>query len=127
VKGRQVLLARAQEARDVLPKTLEARGASVTVAPVYRTLKTRRMLGDIKRRLLGKEIDVVTFTSSSTVDGFMQHFDGRERRRIFEHAKAAAIGPITAETLRGYGVRPAIRAKTYTTESLARAIVQYLT
>jgi len=125
VKGRRILLARAQDARDILPKTLEARGAKVTVATVYRTLKPRRLASDIKKRLASGDIDVVTFTSSSTVDGFMQHLSAKERRRLFERTKAAVIGPITADTLRGYGVRPAIRAGRYTIEALARAIVKY--
>ncbi len=125
VQGCRVLLARAEKARDILPKTLEARGARVTVATVYRTLKPRHLPGDVKKRLLDGEIDVVTFTSSSTVDGFMQHFSTRERRRIFEHARAAAIGPITAATLRDHGVHVAIRAKRYTIEALAKAIVQH--
>lgn len=125
VRGCRVLLARAEQARDILPKTLEARGATVTIAPVYRTLKARRLAGEIKKRLLAGEIDVVTFTSSSTVEGFMPHFSARQRRRIFEHAKAAAIGPITAATLKEHGVHPAIRAQRYTTEALAKAIVGY--
>ena len=125
VKGCRVLLARAEEARDVLPKTLEERKASVTIAPVYRTVKARRVGADVKRRLLEGDVDVVTFTSSSTVHGFMAHFPARERKRIFEHTKAAAIGPITAATLREYGIRPAIRAPRYTIEALAKAIVKY--
>jgi uroporphyrinogen III methyltransferase/synthase len=125
VKGCRVLLARAEEARDILPKTLEQRGASVTIAPVYRTVKLRRSPADVKRRLLEGDVDVVTFTSSSTVHGFMQHFNARERRRIFESAKAAAIGPITAATLREYGIRPAIRATRYTIEALSKSIVKY--
>ncbi len=125
VKGCRVLVARAQEARDVLPKTLEARGAAVTVAPVYRTLKTHRISLDVKKRLLAGEIDVVTFTSSSTVDGFMEHFSARARRRLFEKTKAAVIGPITAATLKDYGIHATIRAKRYTIEALAKAIVKY--
>jgi uroporphyrinogen III methyltransferase / synthase len=125
VRGCHVLLARAAEARDVLPKTLEERGASVTIAPVYRTVKSRRIAAEIKKQLLSGDIHAVTFTSSSTVDGFMQHFTARQRRRIFEHTKAAVIGPITAATLKEYGVHPAIRARRYTIDSLAKAIAQY--
>ena len=55
----------------------------------------------------------------------MQHFNARERRRIFEKAKAAVIGPITAATLQDYGIRPAIRAPRYTIEALAKAIVKH--
>lgn len=125
VKGCRVLLARAEIARDILPKTLKARGAAVTVATVYRTLKPRSLPGGVKQRLLAGEIDVVTFTSSSTVDGFLRHFSAREKRRIFEHTKAAVIGPITSATLREHGIRPVIQAKRYTTEALAKAIVKY--
>lgn len=124
VKGQRVLLARAEEARDVLPKTLQARGAAVTIAPVYRTLKTRRMALDIKQRILAGDIDVVTFTSSSTVDGFMAHFSARQKRMLFAQCKAAVIGPITAATLKTYGISSAIRAPRYTIEALAKAIVK---
>ncbi len=125
VKGQSVLLARAEEARDVLPKTLEERGARVQVVPVYRTIKARRMASAVKKRLLDGEIDVVTFTSSSTVDGFLQHFTAAQRRRLFQKTRAAAIGPITAATLRTYGIRPAIRASRYTIDALAKAIAKY--
>ena len=125
VRGRRVLLARAEKARDVLPKTLEARGAAVTIATVYRTLQLRRLASGIKKRLLDGDMDAVTFTSSSTVEGFMDHFSPAERHRIFRHAKAAAIGPITAATLRHYGIRSAILAKQYTIEGLAKAIERY--
>jgi uroporphyrinogen III methyltransferase/synthase len=125
VKGCRVLLARAEQARDVLPETLQKKGAAVTIAPVYRTVKARRPAPDVKRRLLEGGVDVVTFTSSSTVHGFMAHFSARERRRIFEKTQAAAIGPITGGTLREYGIRPAIRASRYTIEVLSRAIVKH--
>jgi uroporphyrinogen III methyltransferase/synthase len=124
VKGLRILLARALEAREILPKTLKARGARVDVVTVYRTLKSRRLPAPLKKRLTGGEIDAVTFTSSSTVDGFMRHLTTGERRRVFKQTQAAAIGPITAATLRRYGVRPTIQAAPYTTEALARAILQ---
>ena len=125
VRGLRVLLARAEEAREILPRTLRSRGARVSVVAVYRTLKSRRLPANLKKRLTDGSIDAVTFTSSSTVDGFMRHLTSGERRRVFRHTKAAVIGPITAATLRRYGVRPAIQAKSYTTEALAQAIVAY--
>lgn len=125
VRGQRILIARAQDARDVLPQTLAERGAEVVIAPMYRTVKTRMIPGEVKKRLLAGEIDAVTFTSSSTVDGFVRHFSARDRKKIFESTRAAAIGPITAETLRAHHIRPAIRAPRYTTEALAKAIIKH--
>lgn len=124
VKGANVLLARAEVARDVLPKTLESRGARVTIAPVYRTVKNRRLGQDLKKRFMEGEIDLVTFTSSSTVDGFMAHFSAKERRQVLDKTKTAVIGPITGNTLKGYGFRADVRAKRYTIEALGKAILQ---
>ncbi len=125
VRAQRVLIARAQEARDVLPNTLRRRGAKVTIATVYRTLKPQRLAQDLRQRFSVGDIDLVTFTSSSTVDGFMRHWSAPERKKVFQHMKAAVIGPITAETLRGYGVRPTIRASRYTIEALAHAIMKH--
>lgn len=125
VKGKRILIARAEVARDILPKTLARRGAQVSIATVYRTLKSTSLPEDLRERLLGGEIDAVTFTSSSTVDGFMAHFSTAERKRIFNRTKAAVIGPITAQTLKTYGVRPTIKAKRYTIEDLARALLGF--
>jgi uroporphyrinogen III methyltransferase/synthase len=124
-KGCRVLIARAEEARDVMPKMLEHKGASVTLAPVYRTQKIRSFPRELKKRFADGKIDLISFTSSSTVDGFMQHFTPRRRKKIFEKTRAAAIGPVTAGTLRGYGIKAAIRPPRYTTESLARAIIKH--
>ncbi len=125
VRGSRILLARAEKARDILPKTLTAQGATVTIATVYRTLKPRQIAQEIKKRLADGHVDLVTFTSSSTVDGFMQHLKHKDRRKFFEHTKTAVIGPITADTLRGHGIRPTITARHYTIEALAQAIIRY--
>ena len=98
VKGSRVLLARAEEARDVLPKMLEQKGALVTVAPVYRTVKLRRAPADVKRRLLEGDIDVVTFTSSSTVKNFAESIGSDRIPEIRPKVLVASIGPITSET-----------------------------
>ncbi len=125
VQGQRILLARAQDARDILPKTLQDSGARLTIATVYRTLKPRGLAADLRKRLTDGEIDVVTFTSSSTVDGFMQHLGSKERKRLFQSTKAAVIGPITGDTLRDYGIQPAIHASKYTIEALAQAIIKH--
>ena len=70
-RGDAVLLVRAAEARDVLPRELEARGVRVTIAPAYRTVFAGEGAGDVLGLLESRRIDAVTFTSSSTVRGFI--------------------------------------------------------
>ena len=70
-RGDAVLLVRAADARDVLPRELEARGSRVAVVPAYRTAFAGEGAGEVLRLLEARRIDAVTFTSSSTVRGFV--------------------------------------------------------
>src|SRR5262245_14976923 len=69
--GDSVLLVRASEARDVLPRALEARDVRVSVVPAYRTVLAKEGADRVLSLLESRRIDVVTFTSSSTVRGFL--------------------------------------------------------
>lgn len=123
LRGARVLLPRAETARDALPEGLRARGATVDVIPVYRTVPE---LGDgpgLAREILDGQIDIVTFTSSSTVHAFVQAV-GREAASCGRY-RAAVIGPITAATARQYGLDIAIEAGEYTTGGLVEALVRH--
>lgn len=127
LKGKRVLIPRAEVARDLLPDALQKRGAKVKVLPVYRT-HPARIDGDwLNGRLRGKGVDVLAFTSSSTVHSFARHFSRKELKRWVDGAVVACIGPITGETVRSYGIEPQIVAKEYTIPGLANAIVEYFT
>lgn len=123
LRGARVLLPRAETARDALPDGLRARGATVDVIPVYRTVPE---LGDgpaLAREIVDGRIDVVTFTSSSTVHAFVRAV-GREAAGCRRY-RAAVIGPITAATAREYGLDIAIEAGEYTTAGLVEALVRH--
>jgi len=123
VRGKTVLLPRAQEARDALPDGLRALGARVDVLPIY---ETRREPGDgsgLAAEILAGTIDLVTFTSSSTVRGFVE-LVGRPAAASGRFA-AAVIGPVTAGTARELGITVAIEARDYTVPGLVDAIVRY--
>ncbi len=124
LQGARVLIPRAETARDLLPEELKSRGADVTVAVAYRTIRPQADAKEITERLRRREIGVITFTSSSTVRNFVELFaDENEARALSEHAAVACIGPITAETAETYGLRVRIRAKENTVPALAEAIV----
>ena len=115
----KILIPRAEEAREILPDTLREMGAEVEVAPAYRTV-----CGQVDGEALAAElkegnIDMVTFTSSSTVKNLVDIIGSAE---VLKDVKTACIGPVTADTAKSLGVEPDIIAKEYTIDGLVEAI-----
>lgn len=120
VAGRRVLLVRAQEARDVIPRELKNAGAEVDVVPAYETVlpeksrpRLQNLLGDAESRP-----HVIAFTSSSTARNFMKLTSGLPLDGI----RFASIGPVTSTTMKEIGLTVHAQAQVYTTEGLATAI-----
>jgi uroporphyrinogen III methyltransferase/synthase len=126
VSGRRILIPRAEVARELLPADLTAMGAEVSVVPVYRTVKPDAAMAQLTQRLADKTIDVMTFTSSSTVRNFVSLFESQEEMaRLTEGIPVACIGPITAETARELGLSVTIQARQNTIPALAEAVVEH--
>jgi len=111
----RLLLARAEVARDVLPDGLRARGWDVDVVDAYRTVPAT--IDEQQREAVGSA-DIVTFTSSSTVEHALAAFgvDGLP-------ATIACIGPVTAATAREHGLTVAVEAPVHTIDGLVTALV----
>lgn len=124
-RGDAVLLVRAAEARDILPRDLEARGIRVTVAPAYRTVLARDGRAEIRALLESHRLDAITFTSSSTVRGFLALLAPADAVRLLNRVVVAAIGPITAETAAEHGLTVSVMPHEYTVPALADAIAGY--
>jgi uroporphyrinogen III methyltransferase / synthase len=122
IAGARILIPRAQVAREILPQMLLEKGATeVVVAPTYKTVTPRNANVERMRELVRTAaIDLVTFTSSSTVTNFQAAL-GIEMGGI----RAAAIGPITADTARARGFEVVVTPEVYTVDSLIEAIVRY--
>jgi uroporphyrinogen III methyltransferase/synthase len=121
VAGRRVLLARATVARDALPDTLRAAGAHVDVVPAYQSVAASvEALGPLRAALVAGEVDVVTFTASSTATRFCEAFPDAEA--LLAQTLIASIGPITSDTLRARGLRVDVEAKPFTIPALLDAI-----
>jgi uroporphyrinogen III methyltransferase/synthase len=126
IKGSRILIPRAKIARKILPMKLRKMGARVDVLPVYETKMPGKLKIDkVRKLLLNGYIDVITFTSSSTVKNFFSMI-GRDKE-IISRSTIACIGPITAETIRGFGIEPEIISGTYTVQGLTREIASYFT
>ena len=115
VDGKKVLIARAEIARDVLPDALKSFGADVTVAPAYKTLTESPVPIDFDA------IDLATFTSSSTVENFVAAHGVHALKKF----PSAAIGTITARTLKKFGVEAAVVADEFTIDGLVAAIKDF--
>jgi uroporphyrinogen-III synthase len=137
LKGKRILLARAAEARQVLVTELVEAGAQVHVVAAYQTLPVAQdderghKVIDLLRQ---QQLDVITFTSSSTVHHFM-HWLSQSAPDIAillaypgqRHSRPliACIGPITASTARSYGLEVGVEAREFTTAGLVEALIDY--
>lgn len=117
--GKRLLIPRALEARSELPEGLRARGAEVTVVAAYETVIDESSADPLRSRLAGEPVDMVTFTSASTVSNFFRLAGDAQ---ISSDVVAACIGPITAEAAREHGLRNIVMATEYTIEGLVEAL-----
>jgi len=123
LRGCRILLPRAEQARDVIPEGLEKMGAKVDVVAVYRTLRSDREAAELLPLFAGGKVDVITFTSPSTVTQFLgimgPDFHLPSRVRI------ACIGPVTAAAARKAGLTVDILQERYTIPELVDAIAAH--
>jgi uroporphyrinogen III methyltransferase / synthase len=117
LEGKPVLLARAAEARDVLPDALRERGANVDVVALYETVAEQPSDEEIEA---AQDADFITFTSSSTVTNLTQALADR----MPNGARVISIGPVTSETAREAGLEVAVEAERHDVEGLLQALLE---
>jgi len=120
--GMRVLVPRAEVARDALPSLLANRGAEVEILPVYRAVCPPEAGPALLRLFDGDGVDVITFTSSSTVYNFVRAFPEDRLPAILGDAEIACMGPVTADSARKLGLSVSIVAREYTIHGMVQAI-----
>jgi uroporphyrinogen III methyltransferase/synthase len=116
LEGKPVLVARAAEARELLPDSLRKKGADVDVVTLYETVAEEPDPDALER---AREADFITFTSSSTVRNFVEAAgDG-----IPEGARVVSIGPVTSEAAREAGLTVDIEAQRHDIDGLVEALL----
>jgi uroporphyrinogen III methyltransferase / synthase len=116
VAGRPVLIARASEARELLPKALAERGAEVDIVALYETVREDPEPEAVEA---AESADYVTFTSSSTVRNLLAAVGDRFPRQ----ARVVSIGPVTSETARDAGLEVHVEAERHDPAGLVEALV----
>ncbi|NNL77396.1 MAG: uroporphyrinogen-III C-methyltransferase [Desulfobacterales bacterium] len=123
--GKKILLPRAKDARPVLPVELRKMGAEIDEVIVYRTVKVQDNADQLIEQLEAKTIDLITFTSSSTVRNFKALVPPESFEKLMDGITIAAIGPITADTAKELDFDVHITAESFTIPGLCEAILQY--
>ncbi len=123
VRNRKFLFPRGNLGRDVIIEKLSVHGAQVKSVVVYKTEKAvPENLPWVEKELLAGNIDVVTFTSPSTIKNFFSLFSEETRTRFTKLTIFAVIGDVTAEALRKFGLEPAVIAKPSTIEGMVEGM-----
>jgi uroporphyrinogen III methyltransferase/synthase len=125
LQGKRILIPRSLMARDLLPDALKKAGAIVDVVEAYRTVIPQKNPEELRDRLRAGTIDAITFTSSSTVENFVECIGSREIQALLRGIVVASIGPITAETARGLGIETTVMPQEYTIAALVEALVEH--
>ncbi len=125
IRGRRVLLARAEVARDVIPDALRAAGAMVDVVDAYRNIIPAAAPGQL-RRALAEGLDAATFTSSSSVTHLADVARKANVGFPFPGVPAVSIGRVTSATLRAAGWEPAGEADPHDIPGLIEAVQKLL-
>lgn len=123
---KSILLPCAKIAPDDLPNGLREKGAEVHTVPIYDTVKTEGEGREaLEKEFVDGEIDMVTFTSSSTVTNFVGMFDQHRPEVLLAKVGIAAIGPSTAETVKQSDLEVDVMPNEASVEALAQEIVRY--
>jgi len=123
LQGSRVLLPRAKEARDVIPEGLASMGALCDVVTAYRTVRSDRDPSELKPLFDAGKIDVVTFTSPSTVTHFLGIMG--PDFRLPSDVRIACIGPVTEAAAKKAGLSVDILQERYTIPGLVDAIAAF--
>ena len=122
--GASILLVRAAMARDVLPETLAAAGALVTIAEAYRNVVPEGAIDALHVLFAERPPDAVTFTSASTAFN-LYSLISQQSLTLPAVTVLASIGPITSAALRNLGVEPTVEAADATIPSLVEALADH--
>ncbi len=123
LQGKNIMIPRAVKARDILPEGLRKMGATVDVVTAYQTVNSGRKKEELTELLEAGAVDIITFTSSSTVTNFAEIM-GKDFV-LPPQVRVACIGPVTAATARKAGFQIDIEQKEYTMQGLVQSLINY--
>jgi len=123
--GERILIPRAEVAPDSFNR-LKDMGFDIDEVPAYKTIQGSGNIEIAKELFQNHKIDILTFSSSSTVINFVEMMKSDNLHELLEGVIIACIGPVTASVASNVGIPVHIVANEYTVEGLITSIVEYM-
>jgi uroporphyrinogen-III synthase len=120
------LIARGSLARNVIGNGLRENDIFVTELDVYETVIEMSSKAKLYELIKKRQIDVVTFTSSSTVDNFVSLLEGTDWREYIDHLIFASIGPITTMEMKKHKLPVHTEPNQYTLQGMLETVMEKL-
>lgn len=125
-EGMKVLIPKGNLARDYIGESLTKAGALVDEIIVYETYLPEESKNQLNEAITNNQIDILTFTSPSTVEHFMKVINENDLHRYINDCLISCIGPVTKERIESVGLRVDVSPESYTVEDMLKGIVRYL-
>ncbi|HEY4305276.1 MAG TPA: uroporphyrinogen-III C-methyltransferase [Gemmatimonadaceae bacterium] len=121
MKGKRVLYAAAEAARETLQEGLGEMGANIHRVTLYRSVPDGEGARELRQKIERGEADLVTFTSASSVKAFVEAVGIDVAIKL----PAASIGPVTTDAAEKIGLEVMIEAGRSTIDGLAESIAEH--
>lgn len=124
VKEARVLYPRAQLARELIPTKLTEAGAQVDDPIAYQTVPAASGGEQLRQLFIQRQVDIVTFTSSSSVENFVALL-GDDATKLIQSLVVASIGPLTTATALRLGLHIDVEPRDYTLDGMVAALLDF--
>lgn len=124
INGKSFLLPRSDIAMDDIVKNLEKAGGKVTNTPIYKTIIPTNEINKIKTSITIEDIDLITFTSPSTIENLISMLSKEELKKL-QNIPKASIGPVTTTKIMELGQQISTEASSHNIEGLVECIIKY--
>ncbi|MCM3663814.1 uroporphyrinogen-III synthase [Mesobacillus subterraneus] len=125
-QGTRVLIPKGSLARDYIGTSLKKQGAIVDEVIIYETFLPEESREKLVKMLRNKSLDILTFTSPSTIDHFMGIVEENKLRDHLEHCIIACIGPVSTKKAKKWGLHVHAAPDKYTVEEMLKSVAGYL-
>lgn len=125
-EGSHVLIPKGNLARDYIAATLRKHGAIVDEIVIYETYLPDDSRDKLIQMLRTRRLDILTFTSPSTIDHFMEIVEAHQLQNELDQCIVACIGPVSLRKAEEWGLTVHSVPETYTVEEMLKSIIEYL-